>query len=572
MNTEILGVVLTFLITVLLAYPLGKYIAKVFGGERTLLDFMKPLERFIYRISGVNPTLGMDWKQFLKAMLSINLIWLVYAFILFLFQGHLPMNPDGNPNMTPDLSFNSAISFLTNTNWQNYSGETGVTYLTQLFVITFLQFVSAATGIACLVAMFNGLKEKTTNNLGNFWQIFTLTITRILLPICIVIAVLLAFNGTTASYDGKDTIISLQGDSVQVSRGPAAAMIAIKHLGTNGGGWYNANSAHPLENPNYFTNMMEIIAQTLIPISLLFAMGFYIRRRKFANIIFCVMTIGMLCLAIPTIITEIHGNPEIARMGISQVTGAMEGKEVRFGPAASGYWSIITTIISTGSVNSMHDSSMALSGLMQMLGMLVNGFYGGCGVGILNYFIYIIIAVFISGLMVGRTPEFMGHKVEAREVKIAAIVTLLSAFIIKGGVAVACYVLLHHPNADWAFKPSGWLNNSGFHGFSEMFYAVTSVNANNGSAFAGLTGNNIFWNVLGGIAMILGRYLPIIGPIAIIGLMSKKKYVPDSSGTLRVDSITFGAMTFGVIFIITALSYFPPLVLGPIAEYLSMHH
>ncbi|UAY52331.1 potassium-transporting ATPase subunit KdpA [Ferruginibacter albus] len=567
MNTEITGIIVSFVLTVLLAYPLGKYVAKVFGGEKTFFDFMKPVERFIYRISGINPAQGMNWKEFLKAMLSINMLWFVYAFFMFLFQSHLPLNPDGNPDMTPDLSFNTAISFITNTNWQNYSGETGVTYLTQLFVITFLQFLSAATGIACLVGLFNGLKEKTTNNLGNFWHILTVTVTRILLPICIVIALLLAFNGTPASYDGKDTITTMQGYTVQVSRGPAAGMIAIKHLGTNGGGWFNANSAHPLENPNYFTNMLEIIAQTLIPIAMIFALGFYLKRKKFAYVIFGVMTVGLLCLVIPTVISEIHGNPEIAKMGIAQATGAMEGKEVRFGPAASGYWSIITTIISTGSVNGMHDSYMPVSGLMQMLGMLVNGFYGGCGVGILNYFIYIIIAVFISGLMVGRTPEFMGHKVEAREVKIAALVTLLSAFLIKGGLAIASYTLLHYGNADWAYKPSGWLNNPSYHGFSEMMYAVTSANANNGSAFAGLTGNNIFWNVLLGLIILLGRFLPIIGPIAIIGIMAKKKYVPESAGTLKVDSITFGAMTFGVIIIVTALSYFPPLVLGPIAEY-----
>jgi potassium-transporting ATPase potassium-binding subunit len=571
MNTELTGVIITFLLTVILAYPLGKYIAKVFSGEKTLLDFMKPAERFIFRICGINPENEMNWKEFLKAMLTINLLWFVYAFFMFLYQAHLPLNPDGNPNMTPDLSFNSAISFLTNTNWQNYSGETGVTYLTQLFVITFLQFTSAATGIACLVALFNGLKQKTTSNLGNFWSIFTKTITRILLPLCIVIALLLAFNGTPASYDGKDSVITLQGDTVQVSRGPAAGMIAIKHLGTNGGGWFNANSAHPLENPNYFTNMLEVIVQVLLPVALIFALGFYIKRKKFAFVIFGVMTIGMLCLVTPTIVSEIHGNPEITKMGIAQVTGSMEGKEVRFGPAASGYWSIVTTIISTGSVNSMHDSAMPMSNLMQMLGMLVNAFYGGDGVGILNYFIYIIIAVFISGLMVGRTPEFMGHKVEAREVKIAALVTLLAAFLIKGGTAIACYTLLHYSNADWAFKPSGWLNNSGFHGFSEIFYAVISPNANNGSALAGLTGNNIFWNVMGGIIMVLDRFIPIIGPIAIVGLMANKKYVPDSAGTLKVDSITFGVMTFGVIVIITALSYFPPLVIGPIAEYLGMH-
>jgi potassium-transporting ATPase potassium-binding subunit len=570
MNNELLGVVATFLLTVLLAYPLGKYIAKVFKGERTITDFLNPVERLIFRLCGIDPTKKMNWKEFLKAMLTINSLWFVYAFVMFLLQGRLPLNPDGNPGMTPDLGFNTAASFITNTNLQDYSGETGVTYLTQLFVITFLQFVSAATGIACAVALFNALKEKTTNNLGNFWLLLTKTVTRIFLPLSIVMAVLLAFHGTPTSFDGKDTVIGLQGDTVQVSRGPAAAMIAIKHLGTNGGGWFNANSAHPLENPDYFTNMLELVAQTVIPIAMIFALGFYINRRKFAKVTFIVMTLGMLCLLIPTIVSEVRGSPAIAHMGIAQPTGAMEGKEVRFGPASSGYWSILTTVISTGSVNSMHDSAMPLSGLMQLLGMMVNAFYGGCGVGWLNYFIYVIVAVFISGLMVGRTPEFMGHKVEAREVKIAALVTLLSAFLIKGGTAIASYILVYHPNANWAFKPSGWLNNPGYHGFSEMLYQTTSANANNGSAFAGLTGNNIFWNVMTGVIILLGRFLPIIGPVAIAGLLANKKYIPESAGTLKVDSMTFGIMTFVVIIIITALSYFPPLALGPIAEYFSM--
>jgi K+-transporting ATPase ATPase A chain len=571
MNTELTGVVVSFLLVVILAFPLGRYIAKVYSGQKTITDFMNPLERFIFRICGINPEKKMNWKEFLKAMLTVNLLWFMYAFILFIYQGHLPMNPDGNPSMTPDLSFNTAISFLVNCNLQDYSGETGVTYLTQLFVITFLQFMSAATGLTCLVALFNGLREKTTNNLGNFWEILTKTTTRILLPICVVIAILLAFNGSPTSYDGKDTITTVQGDTVQVSRGPAAGMIAIKHLGTNGGGWFGANSAHPLENPNYFTNMLEVVAQVLIPIAMIFALGFYIKRKKFAYVIFGIMTLGMLCLVIPTIISEIHGNPEISKLGVVQPTGAMEGKEVRFGPAASGYWSIVTTIISTGSVNSMHDSGMPISGLMQLLGMLVNAFYGGCGVGILNYYIYIIIAVFISGLMVGRTPEFMGHKVEAREVKIAALVTLMSAFIIKGGTALAAYYFVRHGNADWAVKPSTWLNNPGYHGFSEMLYQYTSSNANNGSGFEGLADNNPFWNITAGFAMVFGRFIPIIGPIAIAGLLANKKYIPESAGTLKVDSLTFGVMTFAVIVIITALSYFPPLVLGPISEYLSIH-
>lgn len=570
MNTELLGVVVTFLLTVLLAYPLGKYIAKMYAGEKTFTDFMKPLEGFIYRIAGINPNDAMDWKAFLKAMLTINMLWLFYAFFLLLNQGALPLNPDGNASMTPDLSFNTAISFLVNCNLQHYSGETGLTYFTQLFVITFLQFVSAATGMAGAVALFNGLKQKSTENLGNFWDIFTKSLTRILLPLCIVMAVLLEFNGTPASFDGKDSIVTLQGDSVQVSRGPAAGMIAIKHLGTNGGGWFGANSAHPLENPNYFTNMLELIAQVLIPMALLIAMGFYIRRKKFAWVIFGIMTIGMIFLVVPTMYWEMQGSPEIAKLGIAQATGAMEGKEVRFGAASSGYWSIVTTIISTGSVNSMHDSSMPLSGMMQMLGMLINAFYGGCGVGILNYFIYIIIAVFIGGLMVGRTPEFMGHKVEAREVKIAALVTLLSAFLIKGGTALAAYLFVQHGQADWAVQPANWLNNPGNHGFSEMFYEFTSANANNGSGFEGLGDNNIFWNVTTGFVLLLGRFLPIIGPIAIIGLLSRKKYIPETPGTLKVDSLTFGILTFAIIIIITALSYFPPLVLGPIADYLGM--
>lgn len=571
MTGEITGVVFTFLITLLLAYPLGKYIARVFSGEKNFMDFMNPAERFFFRVSGINPAEGMNWKQFLKAMLTINMLWLVYAMVLLIFQDKLPLNPDGNTGQTPDLAFNTAISFLVNCNLQHYSGESGLTYFTQLFVITFLQFVSAATGIAALGGVLNGLKHKTTQNLGNFWSLFTKAITRILLPLCIIGAIALAFNGTPSSFDGKDTITTLQGDSVQVSRGPAAGMIAIKHLGTNGGGWFGANSAHPLENPNYFTNMLEMVMQVLIPIALLFALGFYINRRKLANVLFGIMTLGMICLLIPAMMAEIGGNPAIEKMGVMQPTGAMEGKEVRFGPAASAYWSTVTTIISTGSVNSMHDSSMPVSGLMQMLGMMVNAFYGGCGVGILNYLIYIIIAVFISGLMVGRTPEFMGHKVEAREVKIAALVTLLSAFLIKGFVALAAYMVAHHPEMAWAVKPGSWLNNPSYHGFSEMLYEVTSANANNGSGFEGLGDNNVFWNVTTGIVLILARFIPIIGPLAIIGLLAGKKFIPDSPGTLRVDSWTFGIMTFAVIIVITALSFFPALALGPLAEYFSLY-
>lgn len=571
MSGEILGVILIFLLTVLLAYPLGKYITKVFNGEKTFTDFMNPLERAIFRISGINPAESMNWKQFLKAMLTINLLWLVYALFMLTFQDKLPLNPDGNDGQTPDLAFNTAISFLANCNLQHYSGESGLTYLTQLFVITFLQFLSAATGIACLVALFNGLKEKTTNNLGNFWNYLVKSVTRILLPLSIIVAVILAFNGTPTSYDGKDSIITLQGDSMQVSRGPAAGMIAIKQLGTNGGGWFGANSAHPLENPNYLTNAVETISILLIPIALVFALGFYINRKKLAWMVFGVMTFLFVIFCSINVYYETKGNPAIDHLGVAQKLGSMEGKEVRLGAAATAFWSVATTSTSNGSVNGMHDSLTPISGAVVLLDMMINTLYGGVGVGLLNFFIFIIIAVFISGLMVGRTPEFMGHKVEAREVKIAVLITLLSAFLIKSFTALAAYMVAHHPEMAWAVKPSDWRNNPSYHGFSEMLYEFTSANANNGSGFEGLADNNVFWNVTTGFALILGRYLPIIGPIAIVGLMANKKYIPESPGTLRTDSGTFGIMTLVVILIITALSYLPPLALGPLAEYFSLY-
>lgn len=570
MTKEIIGIVLSFGLAVLIAFPLGKYIAATFAGKRTVLCFLAPVERFIYRLCGINPQQEMTWQQNLKALLTINLVWFVYAFLMLLTQGSLFLNPDGNPSQTPDLAFNTAISFMVNCDLQHYSGETGVTYLTQVAVLAFLMFMSAATGIAAAVIFFRALRDKTTNKLGNFYVYLTQSITRLLLPLCLIIATLLAFNGTPTSFAGKDSYVSLQGDTVNVSRGPAAAMIAIKHIGTNGGGWFGANSAHPLENPNYFTNTVELVAQLVIPLAMVFAFGFFINRRKLAYVIFGMMTLGFLLLAVPTVVQEVNGSPTVASLGVAQPTGAMEGKEVRFGPAASGFWSIVTTVISTGSVNSMHDSSMPLSGLTQMLAMMINAFYGGCGVGVLNYFIYIIIAVFISGLMVGRTPEFMGHKVEAKEIKIAAIVTLLSPLLILASTALAAYVNTHHPQAQWAVQPGNWLNNPGFHGFSEMLYENTSSNANNGSGFEGLGDNNVFWNVTTGFVLLLGRFLPIIGPIAIAGLLAQKKYIPDSAGTLKTDSLTFGVMTFAVIVIINALSYFPALALGPLAEYFSV--
>jgi len=368
------------------------------------------------------------------------------------------------------------------------------------------------------------------------------------------------------TFEGKDSITTLQGDSVQVSRGPVAAFVAIKHLGTNGGGFFGPNSAHPFESPNYFTNIIEIVTQMLIPIAMIFALGYVLKRRRLAWMIFGVMTTGFLLLTIPTVLTELKGNPAIANMGIQQAMGSMEGKEVRFGSGASAYWSIATTVISTGSVNSMHDSFMPLSGMFQLLGMMVNAFYGGVGVGFLNFYIFIILAVFISGLMVGRTPEFLGKKIEAREMKIAMIIALLHPLLILAGSALSSYLYAHDPETY-----AGWLNNPGYHGFSEMLYEFTSSSANNGSGFEGLGDNTPFWNFSCGIVMLLARFLPIIGPVAIAGMLAQKKYIPESAGTLQTDTATFGLMVFAVIAIIAALSFFPALALGPIAEHFSMY-
>src|SRR5579863_1261672 len=452
MNTEYIGVIFMYLTMVLLAIPMGKYIAKVFKGEKTWLDFMAPLERLIFKFSGIDPNREMNWKQHLKALLTVNVVWLFWAFFALLFQGHLPLNPDNNPSQTPDLAFNTALSFVTNTNMQDYSGESGATYFTQHFVFMFLHFVSASTGLAAMMVIFKAMKDKVTDKLGNFWDFLVKGITRLFLPLSFVVAVILAFNGTPTSYKGKDTIIGLQGDTIHVSRGPAAAMIAIKQTGTNGGGWFGVNSAHPFENPNYLTNMVENSSIFLISVSLVFALGYYLNKKKLAWVIFGVMTLGFLIMVFPSIRAEVHGNPAIAHLGVSQPTGSMEGKEVRFGPAASAYWGITTTVTSNGSVNAMHDSMMPASGISQLFDMMINAFYGGVGVGFMNFYVFIIIAVFISGLMVGRTPEFMGRKIEAREMKIASLIALLHPFIILVGTSIAAYVLTHFPNANWGTK------------------------------------------------------------------------------------------------------------------------
>ena len=546
MNPQILGVVVMFVATLLLAVPLGRYIAKVYGGQPIWTDFIfKPIEQLFFKVSRIDPAQEMGWKQSMIAMLTINLIWFLWAMFCLLNQSWLPMNPDHNPNMTPDLALNTAISFLVNCNLQDYSGETGVSYFSQVYGLMFLQFASAGTGMAAAAVVFNALKDRTTDKLGNFYTYFLKSCTRILLPICLLIATIHLFEGTPMTFKGIDTLTTVQGDTMHVSRGPVAAFVAIKHLGTNGGGFYGANSAHPFENPNYLSNIVQMVAQILIPFAMVFAFGFYCNKKRLAWVFWGVMTTGFLILVVPTIIAEVHGNPYMAQMGISQPGGNMEGKEVRFGAIASAFWSIATTVISTGSVNAMHDSFMPVSGMNMLLGMMINSFYGGVGVGFL------------------------------KEMKIAMIIALFHPFLILVFTAIASHLTAHDTNMGWWFadaagkhNASGWLNNPSHHGFSEMLYQYTSCSANNGSGFEGLADNNPFWNITAGIVLLFSRFLPIIGPVAIAGLMAQKKFIPVSSGTLKTDTGTFGLLVFAVKVIIAALAFFPALALGPIAEWM----
>lgn len=563
MNTEILGSVLQIVAMVVLAYPLGRYIAKVYKGERTWSDFMAPVEKRMYKICGIDPAEDMGWKKFLVALLTINLFWFFWGMFLLVLQGYLPLNPDGNAGQTPDQAFNTCISFMVNCNLQHYSGESGLTYFTQLFVIMLFQFITAATGMAALAAIFKAMAEKTTKTIGNFWVLLIKSCTRVLLPLSLVVGFILILQGVPMGFDGKMQLTTLEGVEQSVSQGPTAAIVPIKQLGTNGGGYFGVNSSHPLENTTFLTNMLECWSILIIPMAMVFAFGFYIKRKKLAYTIFGVMLFSYLAGICFAHYFEMQGNPRIDEMGISQTIGSMEGKEMRIGAAGTATWSQTTTVTSNGSVNGMHDSAMPLTGMFTMLNMMINCWFGGVGVGFMNYYTFIIIAVFISGLMVGRTPEFLGKKVEAREMKIATIVALAHPFIILVGTALASWVFVNNPDI-------GWLNNPSFHGFSEMLYEYTSSAANNGSGFEGLGDNTYFWNFTCGIVLILGRYLPIIGQVAIAGLLASKKFVPESAGTLKTDTVTFAIMTFAVIFIIAALSFFPALTLGPIAEFLSL--
>lgn len=567
MILQLIGCVVIFGLTIALAIPTGRYLTRVFGGEKTFLDFVGPLDRLLYRLGGVDPTRPMTWWQYLAAMAVINAVWVVYAFVVLLTQAGIPVwNQDGIPSMEWTLAFNTAISFLTSTNLQHYSGESGATYFTQLAVLTFLQFVSAATSLATGVALVRSLRAQSGSDVGNFYQDFVRSLTRVFLPLSVVGAVLLVFSGVPMSFEPNDSIQTMQGDTVAVARGPVAAMLPIKHLGSNGGGFFGANTAHPLENPNFGSFVVHLVNVLLLPMAFVVFVGFFLNRRKLAVIIFTIMTGCFLMLALPIIQQEVAGNPALTALGIDQSGGSLEGKEVRFGVPVSAFYCGVNVVIPAGTLVSMHDSYTALSGVFMLLGMQLDAFYGGVGTGFMYMFLFIVVAVFIGSLMIGRTPELLGKKVGTLEIQIASGTIVALPLLYLGATALATAVWNGTSNPG---QTLGWLSNGGYHGFTTMLYEYISSAAGNGSGFEGLGDNTPFWNLSTGLVMLLGRFIPIAATLAIGGTLFAKRFVPPTSGVLPTDSYTFGFLIFAVIVIIGALCFFPALAIGPIAEYLT---
>ncbi len=555
---EAIQILLYVTALIALAPILGKFMAKVFMNEK---HFMKPvfgwLEKLIYRIIGVNCEEEMNWKTYTSGILLFNFFGMLFLFVLQILQAYLPLNPEKLPNVSWHLSFNTAVSFMTNTNWQSYSGENTLGYLVQMVGLTVQNFVSAATGIAVLVALMRGISRKTTENLGNFWADLTRSVIYILLPLSIILSVILISEGVVQNFTHYVNATTLQGKEQIIPGGPAASQIAIKQLGTNGGGFFNANSAHPFENPTPFTNFLEMLSILIIAAGLIFTYGKFVGSKRQAWTIFITMFILFAAGLAVSLYSEYSHN------AVLNVSGNMEGKETRFGVTNSVLWSVITTDASNGSVNAMHDSLSPLSGLVAMFNIMLGEIiFGGVGAGLYGMIVYIIITVFIAGLMVGRTPEYLGKKVEAFEVKMAIFAVLAPNIVIKLFSALACSVNLGLSS----------LNNSGPHGLSQILYAFSSAAGNNGSAFAGLNANTVFYNLLLGFGMLIGRFGIIIPIMAIAGSMARKKITPFSSGTFRTDNGLFVGLLLCVILIIGGLTFFPPLAFGPIVEHLLMHN
>ena len=571
---EILGVIVTLAAVVLCAIPLGKYMAKVFSGERTILSrVLHPVERGIYRVIGVQEDGEQTWVGYLVATMVVTVLSLVFTYVLLRWQDRLPLqstiNPAGLPGVAPDLSMNTAISFTTNTNWQNYAGESTMSYLSQMLALAFHQFLSAATGVALAVALIRGLVRKSAKTLGNFYVDITRATLYILLPLSVLATLLLVSQGAIQNFSAYTSGHTLSGITQTIAQGPVAAMEAIKDLGNNGGGFFNSNSAHPFENPNGFTNAFEIFLILLIPFACAFMFGKLVNNMKQGVAVFGAMAILLVSLTTFAMYEEQKGNIALNATGVtqaftdSQSGGNMEGKSVRNGALQSAQFVASTTNTSTGSVDASHDSLTPAGGLVPLLGILLGEISpGGIGAGLYVMLVFAILAVFIAGLMVGRTPEYLGKKIESRDIKLAALVILVTPLSILGFTALSVLIT----------SGQGGPLNPGPHGFSEILYAFSSTTANNGSAFAGLTGNTLYYNSTLGIAMWLGRVFEFIPMLALAGSMVKKKSVPFGAGTLPTDTTLFSVLLVVVIIIVAVLTFFPALALGPVLEHLQLVH
>ncbi len=571
-----------------LTKPMGLYLVRVLDvNGRTWLDpALKPVERLIYRVGGIDPTQEQDWKGYAISVLIFSLVTLLLTYFIVRLQGVLPLNPQGLSGVSGDLAFNTAASFTTNTNWQNYGGESTMSYFSQMVGLAFHNFISAAAGIAVAAALVRGIARDKAATLGNFWTDLTRTCLYLLLPICLVFAVFLVSQGMIQNFSAYTTAKVVEPFTTQVAKkdaggqgindakgnpvmedvkvetqtipqGPVASQVAIKMLGTNGGGFFNANAAHPFENPTPLSNFMQILSIFLIPAGLTYYLGRMVGNQKHGWSVWSAMFLLFLVGVLVCWYAEAHGNPRLTALGIDQTCGNMEGKEVRFGIFNSSLFATVTTDASCGAVNSMHDSFTPLGGLVPMFNIqLGEVVFGGVGAGLFGMLVFVVLAIFLAGLMVGRTPEYLGKKIESFDIQVAALAILVPIVFLLGFSAVAS-------TTAWGVKA---LNNAGPHGFSEMLYAFTSTIGNNGSAFAGLSGNTPWYNLTMGLATLVGRFLLIVPVLALAGSLGRKKTVPQSAGSFPVSGPTFTFLLIGTVIIVGALTFFPALSLGPIVE------
>ncbi|WP_072235493.1 potassium-transporting ATPase subunit KdpA [Listeria monocytogenes] len=570
-----LQISLFLIIAALLVLPMGKYLYHIATEQHTFADkLLDPVDNFIYKLCGIDNK-EMGWKKYTLSMLLTNAVMVLVGYFILRIQSLPILNPNHIAGMEPSLAFNTIISFMTNTNLQHYAGESGLSYLSQLLVITFMMFTSAATGFSVAMAFIRGLAGKN-KTMGNFYRDLIRIITRVLLPLSLIGGLLLISQGVPQNLLSNITVQTIEGKFQDIAMGPVASLEIIKHLGTNGGGFFGANSTTPFENPNIISNMIEMLSMILLPASVVIAFGYMVRDRKKrvskskkqnlfwigneAKPLLSVMIILFLMGLIVCVIAEKGGNPLLEKVGLSQAMGNMEGKELRFGIDQSALFTSVTTAFTSGSVNNMHDSLSPLGGMVALFNMMLNLVFGGKGVGVMNIILYVIMTVFICGLMIGKTPEYLGKKVEGKEMKLAALGIIIHPFLILSftAIAVSCTAGL-----------SG-ISNPGYHGLTQILYEFTSSSANNGSGFEGLADNSHFWNITTGIVMFFGRYLTIIIQLAIAGSLLIKSQVNESIGTLRTDTKTFSMSLFMIIMLIAALTFFPALILGPIAEHLSL--